>query len=57
MTEIWCVVRKPEGDESPYVGPFTSREDAQAWADRQIQAGRDVIDVRRLDVPVGPPDD
>jgi hypothetical protein len=32
MAEIWCVLRKPKGEESPYVGPFTSREEAQEWA-------------------------
>jgi hypothetical protein len=54
MAESWCVVRKPQGDESPYVGPFTSREEAQDWADEQVSSGCDITHIRRLDFPVGP---
>jgi hypothetical protein len=52
-TEIWAVVREPLGDESPYVGPFTSREEAQAWADEQEKQGRKIYDIRKLDMPLG----
>lgn len=54
MAEIWTVVREPQGDESPYVGPFTSREEAQEWADEEVRQGRKIIDIRRLDMPIGP---
>ena len=56
MADIWTVVREPKGDESPFVGPFTSREEAEDWADEQKRGGRKIHDVRRLDFPVGPPE-
>jgi hypothetical protein len=51
--EYWTVVREPQGDESPDVGPFTSREEAQAWADEQEAQGRKIYDIRKLDMPLG----
>jgi hypothetical protein len=51
--ELWTVVREPQGDESPHVGPFTSREEAQQWADEQERQGRRIYDIRRLDMPLG----
>lgn len=54
MSEFWVVVREPEGDESPHVGPFTSQEEAQSWADEQMSKGRGIVAVRKLDMPIGP---
>jgi hypothetical protein len=56
MTDIWTVVREPEGDESAYVGPFTSQEEAQAWADEQERQGRKIHTIHKLDMPIGPPE-
>jgi hypothetical protein len=53
MPEIWTVVREPEGDESPFVGPFTSREEAEAFGDEQERQGRKIYDIRKLDMPIG----
>jgi hypothetical protein len=51
--EYWTVVREPQGDESPYNGPFISREEAQVWADEQEDLGRKIYDIRKLDMPLG----
>jgi hypothetical protein len=51
--EVWAVLREPQGDESPHVGPFTSREEAQQWADEQTSQGRKILDIRKLDFPLG----
>jgi hypothetical protein len=56
MAELWAVVREPQGDESPHVGPFTSHEEAQKWADEQVRQGREVHAIRKLDMPIGPQD-
>lgn len=53
MADYWTVVRKPEGDESPHVGPFQSREEAEDWANEQIEKGRDIIAIHKLDMPIG----
>jgi hypothetical protein len=55
MPEYWAVVREPKVDESPHVGPFTSREEAQEWAGEQLRQGREIYAIRKLDMPVGPP--
>jgi hypothetical protein len=54
MTDIWVVVREQEGEESAYVGPFTSREEAEEWADEQKRQGRTIHDIHRMDMPIGP---
>jgi len=52
--EVWMVVREHRDEESPFVGPFTSREEAEQWAAEQERQGRKIFDIGRLDVPVGP---
>jgi hypothetical protein len=52
--QLWAVVREPEWDESPHVGPFQSREEAQEWADEQLSQGRKVYAIRKLDMSIGP---
>jgi hypothetical protein len=58
MAKRWVVVCKPREGESPHVGPFDSREDAVLWASRNedIDQGREIIDIRELDMPIGPGD-
>lgn len=54
MAEIRTALRDPQGDELPFVGPFTSREEAKEWAEEQKRQVRMIQDIRRLDSPVGP---
>jgi len=56
MAERWVVVREPQGDEKPEPGPFSTHEEAQAWADEQKSQGRKIIAIRKMDMPIGPPD-
>ena len=56
MAEIRTALRDPQGDELPVVGPFTSREEAEEWAEEQKRQVRMIQDIRRLDSPVGPAD-
>jgi len=52
MADYWAVVREPEGDESPHLGPFESREEAEEWAAEQERLGRKIHDIRKLDFPL-----
>jgi hypothetical protein len=54
MTDYWTVVREPQADESPFVGPFPSLEDAEAWADEQRAQGRKIHEIRKMGMPLGP---
>ena len=54
--KLWAVVREPCDDESPHVGPFYSREEAEEWAKEQAKEGRKIYDIRPLDMPLGPGD-
>jgi hypothetical protein len=43
--QYWTVVREPQGDESPHVGPFTSREEAQALDWHVVPPDRPVLHI------------
>ena len=51
VAEIWTALRDPQRHESPFVGPFTSREEAEEWAEEQKRQIRMIQDTRRLHFP------